>query len=158
MVSFGRFVYYEGGVNEVVKLYAKSKTFEGVKSKKKFKKNIPFISLENERKVWTHLQDLVTRNLEAFETSLKADLEILEQDQSEQFLSNNEKNCIKYRAGEKKVLNRINLGCIMMHEVLDMAEEDVGDAKEFAELTDVLKGIKGYTKKVFEALEKAKKK
>jgi len=74
MVSFGRFIYYEGSMNDLVKLYAKSKKFEDIKSKKKFKKNIPFISLENEIKVWALIADMVSTNLEAFPTSLKEDL------------------------------------------------------------------------------------
>jgi len=41
---------------------------------------------------------------------------------------------------------------MMMFEVFEMIMEDPQEAKEFAEMTDVLKGINGYTKKLFDAL------
>jgi len=41
MISFSRFVFYDGDMSSLVKIYAKAKKLD-VEGKKKFKKNIPF--------------------------------------------------------------------------------------------------------------------
>ena len=70
-----------------------------------------------------------------------------------QFLNNNERNCVLFRAGEKKVLNRIHLTCIMMLEAFEM---DMVDAFELANLSDALHGLRYYMSVVFTEIQKEK--
>ena len=153
MIAWGRFVLYDGEMTNLVKLYAKAKKFN-VESKRKFKKNIPFISRENELKVWHMITKKVEDNLAAFPTTYKEDMKMLEQDDEHGFLNGNERNCVLFRAGEKKVLSRLHLTCIMMLEAFEM---DMEDAFDLANATDALHGLRYYMSVVFKEIEQEKK-
>lgn len=63
------------------------------------------ISLHNETKVWKKLVSCCLTALMRYPTTYAADLELIAKDDKEHNLSVNERNCIHYRAAEKKILH-----------------------------------------------------
>lgn len=63
------------------------------------------ISVRNERMALKKLQSVCLSTLCNYSTSYKEDLETLEKDRRDHHLSVNERNCIKLRSGEKRILH-----------------------------------------------------
>ena len=72
-----------------------------------FKGRLAPISKENEFKVWTYLENTIDQALAKYPTTLKEDLQLLNEDIKEKKLSTNERNCLLFRKDEKKVLTFI---------------------------------------------------
>ena len=119
---------YNGEMDDLVKLYTSSEKLT-TDDKKKFPKDIQIISLENEKEVWLHIMDTVQASIDRYPTTLQEDTAVLKRDSESQYLTNNERNCIQFRSGEKKILNYMSLTSILILEVLDMSREE---AEEFA--------------------------
>jgi hypothetical protein len=67
---------------------------------------MPFLGLENERRVWDHIKHVLVGHLEAFDSTIAEDEEILKNTN----LTFNERNCVLYRKGEKQTaLYLVNL-------------------------------------------------
>jgi len=92
MVSYGRFVYFEGSSTDVVKLFSRANDadLDERKAAFKFGKVVPFISVENEIKIWKYISGAIEANLEGYETTLKEDMALLKKDKDDKFLTNNE--------------------------------------------------------------------
>ena len=68
-----------------------------------------FISRENEIKVWTMINKKAKSTIEGYPTSIEEDEALLAQDDAENKLTSNQKNCLIFRLGEKRVfLNHID--------------------------------------------------
>lgn len=64
-------------------------------------KDLPPLSIRNERKVLEKIHKLAKEQYDKYETSLEDDLKTLEERQD---LTFNERNCVLYRSGEKTIL------------------------------------------------------
>ena len=67
--------------------------------------SLKIMNTQNELKVWNKIISLVETSLSKYDTDLVTDNEILEMDDIEHNLSSNERNCLLYRIGEKKILH-----------------------------------------------------
>ena len=67
--------------------------------------SLKVINTKNELKVWNKVISLVETSLSKYDTDLEVDNGLLEQDDNEHMLSSNERNCLLYRIGEKKILH-----------------------------------------------------
>ena len=63
------------------------------------------ISVRNERMALKKLVSVCLSTLVNYSTSYKEDLELLEKDKKDHHLSVNERNCVKLRSGEKRILH-----------------------------------------------------
>lgn len=68
-------------------------------------KNIKPWGLENEIKVWLKIDSLVDASLAKYDTTYQEDLDVLAKDDQEKCLTYNQRNCILFRSGEKKILH-----------------------------------------------------
>lgn len=69
--------------------------------------NLKSLGVKNEVKVWTSIHRLVSEYLSRFPTTLEEDLEILRDEDCCNKLTSNERNCVVFRVGEKKILRNL---------------------------------------------------
>ena len=62
------------------------------------------ISVTNELKVWKLVIEKVESSLSAYKTSYEEDVEILKKDDADKGLTNQERNCVLLKKGEKEIL------------------------------------------------------
>ena len=67
--------------------------------------SLKVINTKNELKVWNKIIFLVDVHLSKYDTNLETDEGLLEMDDKEHNLHSNERNCLLYRIGEKKILH-----------------------------------------------------
>jgi hypothetical protein len=82
------------------------------------------MSLEQEVKVWEKVRELCEDQLAKYPTSLKADLELLEKDEASQKLTSNERNCVLFRVGEKRILDFLLTSANRMIELSKMTQKE----------------------------------
>ena len=63
-----------------------------------------FSGLDNEIKVWLKIDSLADEALSKYDTTYQEDLDLLEKVYSKHVLTYNERNCVLFRSGEKKIL------------------------------------------------------
>jgi histone-lysine N-methyltransferase SETD3 len=110
-LSFLRFSVFDEDINTLINLMILQKNNKDLefsnstnKSYSSCVNNLPGISIKNELAAMYELDKIVTSCLNEYETTLEKDIEILQSDDKERFLSNNQKNCLLMRIGEKKIL------------------------------------------------------
>ena len=87
---------------------------------------IPPISIENERKVLQHAQAMAQKALGKYPTTLEEDTELLKSSS----LTQNQRNCVLMRQGEKEILHwYLNLATKVL-SLLDMPKKDVKKASK----------------------------
>ena len=95
-----RFVEYDGDLNLLGECF--TPTIESVKmckcARRKFR--MPAISIENEKKMLNRLKKIAETNLKVYPQTYEEDAKIM---QNEKSLTFNQRNCIIFRMGEKKV-------------------------------------------------------
>jgi len=67
--------------------------------------SLKVISTKNELRVWSKITAIMSESLSKYDTSLEVDEGLIEMDDKEKNLSYNERNCLLYRIGEKKILH-----------------------------------------------------
>lgn len=101
-LSMLRFKTFSDDFNELFNIFVTNKSkAEDDDSKPNFY-NIPPISIKNELKVLEQIEKLSLENLSKYPTSLEEDLKLLKDDNGT--LTNNQRNCVLMRSGEKEVL------------------------------------------------------
>lgn len=80
-------------------------------------KDLPPLSIRNERKVLEKIYKLSKESYDKYETTLEEDLKILEERTD---LTFNERNCVLYRSGEKQILKFLMTSAQKMLPLLDM--------------------------------------
>lgn len=103
LFSYLRFIYYEGEIEILCKLISDNQKiiFEDITPTFYL---ISPISEDLEIKILQKLKEIMTVNLSLYKTSLKEDVQILENHNKDPFLTNNQRNCILMRLSEKKIL------------------------------------------------------
>ena len=96
-ISFARFVVFDKNEDESLLNKAKSK-FVPQNEKDTFKGHLPPISKVNEMKAWELIGKTSEEYLDKYPTTVAKDNELLKNTGD---MSENEKNCILYRKGEK---------------------------------------------------------
>ena len=86
--------------------------------------------MENELKVWKTVGQLAQEALSKYSTSAEQDYDLLQKDREEGTLSNNERNCIKFRQNEKITLDILSSASFMIIKLLTMEDSD---ASEYAQ-------------------------
>ena len=66
---------------------------------------VKFFSIENEVLVWAKVKEEVQRLLNGYPTTYAQDLEILAVEEDDSTLTSNERSCVLFRSGEKKILH-----------------------------------------------------
>ncbi len=93
-----RFIEYEGDLNKLCKyLVPQVKDLKSC-TKQQRKIRVPVVSIENEKKVLAKLKFIAEKCLGKFPQTYDEDTKLLKED-----LSFNKRNCVVFRAGEKKV-------------------------------------------------------
>lgn len=105
MFSFLRFVEFDGDIMILVEakmIDEKKKTDkdEGYKAE-----NLNVLSVHNELKVHQKLKSYSEFYLQSYPNDLEQDDKLLAQDDKQQFLSFNQRNCVLFRKGEKEILH-----------------------------------------------------
>jgi len=112
LISFVRFFVFNEDINSLINIMILEKNNKELdnsntpsnKSYSSYINNLPGISIKNELATMQEIDKLVTSCLNEYETSIDKDLEILQSDQKEKFLTNNQRNCLLMRIGEKRIL------------------------------------------------------
>ena len=110
-ISWLRYVEFEGDAADLYsakneELNNQNKNLDDIDISDGFKaKNIKPWGYENEIKVWLKIDSLVEVSLSKYDTTYQEDLDLLEKDDQEKFLTNNQRKCILLRSGEKKILH-----------------------------------------------------
>lgn len=100
LLGYLRFIEYDGDLNKITKHF-KPKIEDIKKVDSKIRKlKMPVISIENEKKMLIKLKQIAEKCINKFPTTYEEDQKILQENSK---LSFNERNCIIFRAGEKKV-------------------------------------------------------
>ena len=68
-------------------------------------KNLKTWGLDLEIKVWRKIDSLVDASLSKYDTTYQEDLDVLKKDDKEKCLTYNQRNCILFTSGEKKILH-----------------------------------------------------
>ena len=89
-----------------------------------FKGYIKFHTKELELQAWELVKSLCDEALKKYETSLEDDLALLEKDDKEQCLTSNERNCVLYRKGEKKILHYLLDTADKVNHVFSMTQKE----------------------------------
>ncbi len=125
-LSYLRFLEYEGDLNRLGEYFtpmiANVKTCKSAKRKL----NLPSISVENESKMLVRLKKLAQENLAGYPQTYEEDVKLM---QNEKSLTFNQRNCIIFRMGEKKVYKNM-IG--MAEAGLSILTKPVKDATIFA--------------------------
>lgn len=109
-----------------------------------FKGYIEKVSIENETATWKQITKIVDKALSEYPTTLDEDKELLEKDAKENSLSLNQKNCIRYRMSEKKVLHFLKDCSRQILEFANMTGEEATAEIERRENEEEFKKIRGY--------------
>jgi len=101
LLGYLRFLEYDGNLNDIGKYF--DPPFNNTKSAKakKRKLNLPPISIDNEKKMLSRLKLIAETNLKKYPQTYEEDVKILKE--QEKALSFNQRNCLIFRMGEKKV-------------------------------------------------------
>lgn len=86
-----------------------SESSEGLELEDVFKgHNVKYYDVKSETRMWQEIKDMATDQYEGFSTTLEEDTELLENDDKEtdesKKLTQNQRNCVLYRHGEKEIL------------------------------------------------------
>lgn len=65
---------------------------------------LKFFNIELEVKVWQKVKETAIFAMKQYPESYQFDLDLLEKDDKEKQLTNNQRSCVLYRSGEKKIL------------------------------------------------------
>ena len=87
-------------------------------------KNIKPWGLENEIRVWLRIDALVDASLAKYETTYQEDLDLLAKDEQEKCLTYNQRNCILFRSGEKKILHFLKEAAAIFARLTKMSLKD----------------------------------
>ena len=103
-LGYLRFLTYTGDLNQIASVYLNPlvlniETCEVVKRKLR----MPAISVENEKAMLKKLENIAQTSLSMYPQTYEEDMELLKNEK----LTFNERNCIVYRAGEKKIYLQI---------------------------------------------------
>lgn len=106
-------------------------------------KNIKPWGLENEIKVWRRIDSLVDASLAKYETTYQEDLDLLAKDDQEKCLTYNQRNCVLFRSGEKKILHFLKDAATTFARLTKMSQKDakkeVNQMKDFDQCLDYFK-------------------
>lgn len=101
------------------------------------------MSIENEVKVWNRIIQACTVQLDKYPTSYEEDLKLLEEDEKETKLTQNQRNCVLFRSGEKKILHFLIDAGERILPLLNMsfkeARKEVNGYKDFDGCLDYVK-------------------
>jgi len=86
--------------------------------------NLGVISRENEKRVLAHIKKLCVEALKKYQHSMQQDITILAEDDKDQKLSFNLRNCVLFRLGEKEILHFYIEFADYMTSLLDMKFRD----------------------------------
>jgi hypothetical protein len=105
--SILRFKVFSEDFNELFNIIVTNKNRNDDEDSKPSFHSIPPISIKNELKVLEYIEKLSLECLSKYPNLLEEDLKLLKEDNGN--LSNNQRNCLLMRSGEKVVFNSIDL-------------------------------------------------
>ena len=115
-LSYLRFLEYQGDLKHIAAAYIIPPVLDidvCIDSRRKLK--MPAISIENEKLMLKRLTEIVETCLNKYPQTYEEDLELLKTD-----LSYNERNCVIYRMGEKKIYKQMLEMAKVVEELLGM--------------------------------------
>lgn len=105
--------------------------------------SMKFISIENEVLVWKKVIELCKASMSAYETTYEEDQRMIDEDDKEPKLTQNKKNCLLFRHGEKKILQFLITTGERILAIVDMpikdARKTVNGYKDFEGCLDYVK-------------------
>jgi histone-lysine N-methyltransferase SETD3 len=112
-------------------------------------KDLPPLSIKNEKRCLLKLQAMCAEGLLAYPTTMEEDKEILD---NRKDLTFNHRNCLLYRYGEKKILSKLLLYCDKILPLLDM---DFKTARKIVEKSRELDDCSEYiTNSIYHLIKK----
>ncbi len=100
------------------------------------------MSIRNEKKVLNKIKEIAIEAYEKYPHSLEEDLEILAADDSgEKSLTFNERNCVLYRSGEKKILRFL---IKMAEDFLPLLDMSFKEARKTADKLEEIEVCRDY--------------
>ena len=117
--------------------------------------NLKPINMECEMKMWTKIKELCEGQLAIYPNNLQQDLDLLAADDKEQQLTQNERSCVLFRKGEKKILHYLVNAADKFHDLSKLSVKDArkevnkDGGKNFQGMLDYASGtiIAGLVKK-----------
>ena len=103
------------------------------------------MSIHNEIKAWKKITLTCQQAIDKYPTTYEEDLKLLEEDDMEKKLTQNQRNCVLYRSGEKKILHFLIDTAEKIIPLLGMnfkdARKEVNSYKDFDGCLDYVKNV-----------------